>query len=139
MSYELRNYYKDSKGRMRYISYPKKCEMTTMYTHVLPDCVGVPNINRIYPLKQRIVRDIYYKLTELGTVEELWIFGSSTNMLCNIFSDLDIAYRMKDGCEDNMHTVLCDCDPNGYDLLNMDRIQKGEKVLRQIRKGARII
>lgn len=139
MSIKLRNYYRDSKGNMRQISWQDMCDMMVMHCRVLPDCVGVPNIDRIYPLKQRIVRDIYNKLKDLGTVEELWIFGSSTQMRCNIHSDIDIAYRVKDNCEDNIHWVLVGCDPNGYDLIDLSRIDAHSKLYGQILKGVRII
>lgn len=139
MSIKLRSYYKDSKGNDCQLSWAAKCDMMEMHCHVLPDCVGIPNIDRIYPLKQRIVRDIYNLLRDLDTVEELWVFGSSTNMMCNIYSDIDIAYHMKEGCVDNMQDLLYNCDPNGYDLIDLSKVKERSRLWGQIRKGARLL
>lgn len=139
MQIKLRNYYTDSKGNEVYLSWPIKCDMVVMHCHVLEDCIGVPNIDRIWPLKQRIVRDIYNKLAPMGIVSELWVFGSSTQERCNIYSDLDIAYKIKSGYQDNISDLLHGCDPNGYDLIDLNHVPVNSLLYGQILKGARII
>lgn len=139
MGIKLRNYYMDSKGNMRYLDWVTKCEMLTMHCPVLSDCIGVPNIDRIYPLKQRIVRDMYTILKELPSVDEFWIFGSSTQLRCNAFSDLDVAYKVSADSDLNIEVMLAGYDPNGIDFVNLDNVPRNERLWGQIHKGAQII
>ena len=51
------------------------------------DC---PNIERIYPLKQRQVSEISKCAKQFDVVKRIIIFGSSVTPRCNVDSDLDI-------------------------------------------------
>ncbi|MCQ2776098.1 MAG: helix-turn-helix domain-containing protein [Bacilli bacterium] len=53
------------------------------------------NANRIYPLQQRKVRQILDEIQSNQNVIKVIIFGSSTNYRCNIDSDLDIYFELK--------------------------------------------
>lgn len=139
MGVKLRNYYMDSKGNMCYLDWKTKCAMVTAHFNVLPDCVGVPNIDCIYPLKQRVVRDIYTKLRPLSDVQEFWVFGSSTRMCCNVSSDLDVAYKVVENSDVDIEKLLSGCDPNGIDIINLDNVPHNERLWGQIRMGVRII
>ena len=52
--------------------------------------------NRIHPLMQKKVNEIYWLIEEKDIIEEVIIFGSAVNVRCNKKSDLDIAIRIKD-------------------------------------------
>ena len=47
-------------------------------------------INRIYPLKQRIVDELHKKAADFDIVKKIYIFGSSVTPRCHIDSDIDI-------------------------------------------------
>ncbi len=52
--------------------------------------------NRIHPLMQKKVNEIYNKIKNHEEVEKVIVFGSSVNIRCNINSDIDIAIKIKD-------------------------------------------
>ena len=56
---------------------------------------------RIHPLKQRIVNEIYNYIKDNNMIEKAIIFGSSINVRCNKKSDLDIAVKIKEECFNN--------------------------------------
>lgn len=50
---------------------------------------------RIHPLNQKKAVAVYELLKEDPSVEEVYIFGSSTNLRCKSGSDIDVAIRLK--------------------------------------------
>lgn len=52
--------------------------------------------NRIHPLKQRKVYEVYQLIKDNKLIEKLILFGSSVNIRCNNNSDIDIALKLKD-------------------------------------------
>lgn len=52
--------------------------------------------NRIHPLMQKKVNEIYYTIKKHKEIECVIIFGSSVNIRCNKNSDIDIAVKIKD-------------------------------------------
>lgn len=58
------------------------------------------NVNRIHPLKQRLVKEIVSKAKEDQDVKRIIVFGSSTRYDCDINSDLDICIDWKTPCYD---------------------------------------
>lgn len=52
--------------------------------------------NRIHPLKQKVVSDIYDYVKGKKEIQKVIIFGSSVNIRCNKKSDIDIAIEIKD-------------------------------------------
>ena len=52
--------------------------------------------NRIHPLKQKIVNDIYEYVKDNNNIKKVIIFGSSVNIRCNKKSDIDIAIELDD-------------------------------------------
>ncbi len=52
--------------------------------------------DRIHPLMQRKINDIYYYVSNDNLIEKVIIFGSSTNIRCNNKSDIDIAIKLKE-------------------------------------------
>lgn len=73
-------------------------EETKSKIYYFPIVITNPNYecNRIHPLKQKIVNDIYNICKKSNIIEKVIIFGSSVNIRCNIKSDLDIAIKLKD-------------------------------------------
>ena len=54
---------------------------------VAGDC---KNLDRIYPLKQRQVAEIYNRAKNFGKIRRIIVFGSSVTPKCHIDSDLDL-------------------------------------------------
>lgn len=52
--------------------------------------------NRIHPLKQKVVNDIYNYVSTNDCIDKVIIFGSSVNIRCNKKSDIDIAIKVKE-------------------------------------------
>ena len=66
---------------------------STEFAYKFKNIVNLPNYEKIHPVKQKKVRDIVKKLLndEIGKcITEIIIFGSSTTLHCNSFSDIDI-------------------------------------------------
>lgn len=86
------------------------------------------SVNRIHPIKQRLVRDIVAAAKNDSNVRRLIIFGSSTRYDCDITSDLDICIDWNKDCYDsegvlmpftgNMRKVIS-CTTKGHaDVVN---------------------
>ena len=58
------------------------------------------SVNRIHPIKQRIVGDIVSAARDDKNVKRIIIFGSSTRYDCDITSDLDICIDWFNNCYD---------------------------------------
>ncbi|MCM1214979.1 MAG: nucleotidyltransferase domain-containing protein [Lachnospiraceae bacterium] len=135
----MENYYIDRNGKPAILPWFKKCDLATSYFYVLPDCTGVPNINRVHMYKQRIVRDLYNRLKDIDGLKEFWVFGSSTQWRCNQFSDLDVAFKSDPELRDAIWSILCGADPNGVDVIDLNHVTPNGKLDVQIWKGCRII
>lgn len=135
---QLKNIYINRKGELATLSYEKKCDLSVLTCKPHPDCVGIPNIEHIWFSKQRIVRDLYNKVKDDQNLKELWIFGSSTQERCTVWSDLDVAY-LYEGDASNFLSILSNADPNGVDCLNLKHVRPHSNLDVQIRKGWRII
>ena len=59
------------------------------------------SVNRIHPIKQRIVRDIVSEAQKDPHVKRIIIYGSSIRYDCDITSDLDICIDWKEKCYDD--------------------------------------
>ena len=46
-------------GELEVVPYHVWCDNVTMTCPILPDCAGIIGMNRIWPSKQRAVRDLY--------------------------------------------------------------------------------
>lgn len=62
-------------------------ELTRFPIVVKTDC---KNIYRVYPLKQRVVAQLYHIGKEYSEIKRIYIFGSSVTSRCHIDSDIDI-------------------------------------------------
>lgn len=66
------------------------------------------HVNKIHPLKQKLVRDIVQAARNDEAVKRIIVFGSSTRYDCDIASDLDLCIDWKYDCYDE-EGVLCKC------------------------------
>ena len=53
------------------------------------------NIHRIFPLKQKAVRDLIEVCRQDSNIKKIIIFGSSTTAACNPWSDIDVYFEME--------------------------------------------
>lgn len=58
------------------------------------------HVSKIYPLKQRLVKEIVNAAKKDDYVKRVIIFGSSVKYYCNQFSDLDICIDWVEDCYD---------------------------------------
>ena len=73
------------------------------------------NVNKIHPLKQKIVKSIVDVAKKDINVKRLIIFGSSIRYDCDIFSDLDICIDWLKPCYDEdgvLHSFTCNMRKN---------------------------
>lgn len=59
------------------------------------------NVNRIHPIKQKIVKEIVDAANKDREVKRIIIFGSSTRYDCDITSDIDICIDWAQDCYDS--------------------------------------
>lgn len=61
----------------------------------------VENLNyecdRIHPLMQKKINEVYNLLKKYDIIEKVILFGSSINIRCNIRSDIDLSIKFKNG------------------------------------------
>jgi predicted nucleotidyltransferase len=64
------------------------------------------NVNRVHPLKQKLVRNIVEEAKKENVVKRIIIFGSSIRYDCDITSDLDICIDWMMDCYDENGILL---------------------------------
>lgn len=102
------------------------------------------DMSRIYPTKQRLVSNIFYKLSPDERIVSIMLFGSSITMKCHKDSDTDLAVRLKDNCvpDEAKNSVseaiqeICDWKA---DILWFDRINPKDRVYQDICRGVQIL
>lgn len=125
-------------GELEVVPYHVWCDNVTMTCPILPDCAGITGMNRVWPSKQRAVRDLYNHCKDDKNISELWIFGSSTQERCNVDSDLDVAYKYA-GNSDSFCSFASTLDINGVDLIDLNTVAEYSRLWIQIHKGVRLI
>ena len=97
--------------------------------------------SRIHPLKQRAVKRIYNACLGDPRIETIILFGSSTNIRCNKFSDLDLAVRLKENSVEFKHEVsekilnLCDYKA---DIVWLDTLDSSTLGYQRILNGVKL-
>ena len=86
------------------------------------------NVNRIHPIKQRMVKDIVDAACCDDAVRRIIIFGSATRYDCDMTSDLDICIDWYANCYDsdgvlmpftrNMRKVISNASKGKVDVVN---------------------
>ncbi len=87
-------------------------------------------VNRIHPIKQKMVSEIVKAARNDAEVLKIIIFGSSIRYDCDVTSDLDICIDWKDDCYDedgvlrpftgNMRSVTSSVTKGRADVVNYD-------------------
>ena len=101
-------------------------------------------VNRIHPIKQKMVSEIVKAARNDAEVLRIIIFGSSIRYDCDITSDLDICIDWKDDCYDedgvlkaftgNMRNVISSVTKGRADVVNYDYLA-GTAVEADVKKG----
>lgn len=92
------------------------------------DADAFQKVNKIHPLKQKMVKDIVDVAQNDEYVNKIIIFGSSTRYDCDITSDLDICIDWKEDCYDqdgilktftrNMRKIISTVTKGRADVVN---------------------
>jgi predicted nucleotidyltransferase len=118
------------------------CENRHISFPVIDSCAGLPiAMKYVYPLKQKIARDLYYMFQQDVMVKSAWLFGSSVNLSCTIDSDTDIAIRPIDAEQETWHNIFCKVSDylNGMcDIINLNHVKPNTKIHESIARGVRL-
>jgi len=98
------------------------------------------DINRIHPLKQKAIAAIHDAIEDDADIKQAIVFGSSTNLKCNLQSDIDLYISLQTPSNEEMNRVLDKIDSAEgytyhYDVIWGHRLNKTDKICQQIRKG----
>ena len=102
------------------------------------------SVNRIHPIKQRLVKSIVNAARKDDNVKKIIIFGSSTRYDCDIASDLDICIDWSEDCYDeegilkpftrNMRKCISSVTKGKADVVNYDYLD-GTVVSDAVKEG----
>lgn len=110
---------------------------------VVVNCDAI-DMSRIYPTKQKLVKEIHDALVPDKCVVSAMLFGSSIKMSCTSESDTDITIRLSNDAytHDNRNriseTVQEICDWKA-DILWFDSISPSDRIYHDICKGVQIV
>lgn len=100
------------------------------------------DMSRIYPTKQRIIKNILSTLRSDDRINRLMLFGSSITMACNKDSDIDLAVDLKElttsARNDISEKIQLACDWNA-DIIWMDHLSSDDRIYKDIMKGLVLI
>jgi predicted nucleotidyltransferase len=102
------------------------------------------DVNRIHPIKQKIVNDIVAEAKKDDKVRKIIIFGSSIRYDCDVVSDLDICIAWEKDCYDkdgvllpftrNMRKVISSVTKGKADVVNYDYLE-GTEIEDAVKEG----
>lgn len=108
------------------------------------DGASFNHVNRIHPIKQRVVKDIVDAARKDAAVRKIIIFGSSTRYDCDVTSDLDICIDWVEDCYDadgvlkpftvNMRKAISVITKGKSDVVNLDYLD-GTVVKDAVKEG----
>jgi len=93
---------------------------------------------RIYPLKQRLVKEIYDSLSKRKEIKKVILFGSSINITCTKDSDLDLAIELFDTSLENKNIIseiVQDITDYNSDIIWLETLDKESLIYKKIMKG----
>lgn len=85
---------------MNTLEYLKLRKLPSWKFTTIVDKEAFKNVNKIHPLKQKLVKEIVSKAKNDKEVKRIIVFGSSTRYDCDITSDLDICIDWYSPCYD---------------------------------------
>ncbi len=98
----------------------------------------------IYPSKQAIVNELYQTLCSNRMMDALYVFGSATDIRCNVNSDIDVAvklshvYDTKEVRNRISEVIQGICKWNA-DIIWINDLKCDERLYREIMGGVRIL
>lgn len=101
-------------------------------------------MERIYPLKQKLVSKIYDTCHDDLRISSIILFGSSITMQCHKDSDIDMSVQLNkeyinnDTKNDVSEKIQEVCNWNA-DILWFDRLSSEDRVYQDIRNGVKIV
>lgn len=101
-------------------------------------------VNRIHPLKQKVINDIYLYIDNLESIEEVILFGSSVNIRCTKKSDIDIAIKLKENffkkeVQNELSEKIQDLTNYNSDIIWLNSLDKSSRLYHNINtKGVKI-
>lgn len=100
------------------------------------------DMSRVYPTKQRMVKDVIEQLRQDIRVSSARLFGSSITMRCNKESDLDFAIGLVDPTNDIKNDVsekVQQCCQWTSDIIWMDRMMPDDRIYKDVMRGLVIV
>lgn len=100
--------------------------------------------NRIHPLMQRVVNDIYEYVKTNNSIEKVIIFGSAINIRCNNKSDIDVALKIRNECfnieyRNKISEKIQEISNFNADIIWLNTIDKNSRLYENISKKGVVI
>ena len=100
--------------------------------------------NRIHPLMQRVVNDIYEDVKTNNSIETVIIFGSAINIRCNNKSDIDVALKIKNECfnieyRNKISEIIQEISNFNADIIWLNTIDKNSRLYENVCKKGVVI
>ena len=100
--------------------------------------------NRIHPLMQRVVNDIYEYVKTDHSIEKVIIFGSAINIRCNNKSDIDVALKIRNECfnieyRNKISEKIQEISNFNADIIWLNTIDKNSRLYENISKKGVVI
>lgn len=100
--------------------------------------------NRIHPLMQRVVNDIYEYVKTNNSIEKVIIFGSAINIRCNNKSDIDVALKIKNECfnieyRNKISEIIQEISNFNADIIWLNTIDKNSRLYENVCKKGVVI
>lgn len=100
--------------------------------------------NRIHPLMQRVVNDIYEYVKTNNSIEKVIIFGSAINIRCNNKSDIDVALKIRNECfnieyRNKISEKIQEISNFNADIIWLNTIDKNSRLYENISKKGIVI
>lgn len=100
--------------------------------------------NRIHPLMQRVVNDIYEYVKTDNSIEKVIIFGSAINIRCNNKSDIDVALKIRNECfnieyRNKISEKIQEISNFNADIIWLNTIDKNSRLYENISKKGVVI
>lgn len=98
----------------------------------------------IYPLKQPIVNELYQRLHDDSIIEALYVFGSATDIRCNVNSDIDVAVQLAFGYDtrdmrNRVSEIIQDICKWNADVIWINDLKCDERLYHEVMGGVRIV
>lgn len=100
--------------------------------------------NRIHPLMQRAVNDIYEYVKTNNSIEKVIIFGSAINIRCNNKSDIDVALKIRNECfnieyRNKISEIIQEISNFNADIIWLNTIDKNSRLYENVCKKGVVI